>query len=273
MKGLTWVVVFVAIGIAAGAIAAALMPARYRAVTAVHIEAARDPDVTFLYRLNARLDYLLQRSLSEDRMERLMQEVGLYKAERDSGRSADALLLLRASTAVLRHREDETTERWMVAFEANDAGTAELTSLRLASLIKEQADTRGWRLGGLSTEEDPKVERLLEDIRAELILSETEIREWPRKHDGRPAPPALRKQFDALGRDYSASLKRYEPIEANIDFAGPVQLKAEIVKVPRGFDGRVDPPFRSFAGMGAAAGLFIGLFTMPPFFWWRRHIP
>ena len=94
MKGLTWVVVFVAIGIAAGAIAAALMPARYRAVTAVHIEAARDPDVTFLYRLNARLDDLLQRSLFEDRMERLMQEVGLYKAERDSGRSADALLLL-----------------------------------------------------------------------------------------------------------------------------------------------------------------------------------
>ena len=56
MKGLGWVGAFVAAGIAVGVLGAALMPARYRAVTAVHIEAARDSDVTFAYRLNAQLD-------------------------------------------------------------------------------------------------------------------------------------------------------------------------------------------------------------------------
>src|SRR5688572_18044013 len=56
MKGLVRVGAFVAAGMAVGTLGAALMPARYRAVTAVHIEAVRDSDVTFAYRLNARLD-------------------------------------------------------------------------------------------------------------------------------------------------------------------------------------------------------------------------
>jgi hypothetical protein len=243
------------------------MPARYRAVTAVHIEAVRDPDGTFPYRFNSRLDDLLQNALSEDRMERLMQELDLYKAERDSGHSADALLFLRASTAVSRHREDDTSERWMVAFEANDSGTAERTSLRLASFIKEVANVTGL---GLDPEKDRELTRSLEDVKALLRGSEAEIKRWSRTHGGRPAPPALRTQYDALLRDFVDVLRHYEPIRRNIDSAGRVELKSEIIKAPMAFDGRVDPPFRSFAGLGALTGLFIGLFTMPPFFWWRR---
>jgi len=273
MKGLGWVGAFVAAGMAVGVLGAALMPARYRAVTAVHIEAVRDSDVTFAYRLNAQLDELLQSAFFEDRMERLMQDLDLYKAERDSGHSADALLLLRASTAVSRHRENETTERWMVAYEANDASAAERTSLRLASLINEEAGKTRWKGWRLSDEGDQEIERLLEDVRAVVRASEVEIQEWPAKHGGRPAPAALRKQSDALLRDYVESLKRLEPIELNIDSVPPVELKAEIIKTPRAFNGRVDPPFASFAGLGASAGLLIGLFTMPPFFWWRRHAP
>ena len=46
-----------------------------------------------------------------------------------------------------------------------------------------------------------------------------------------------------------------------------------VVKTPRVFDWRVSPVFLPNVAMGAAAGLIVGLFTMPPFFWWRRHAP
>ena len=237
MKGVRWVGVLVAVGIAAGTIAAALMPARYRVVAAVHIEATPDPDITFAYRLEYQLNYLLLSVVSHD-------------------------------ATVSRHRENETTERWTIAVDAGDTDTAARTSLRLASSIKERADRTKQPFGV-----DGQETALAEDVRALVAVSQVAIESWARTHEGKPIPTAMLREHESLRGALFELLGRNKPFyEGPRRLSATIPLEARIVRTPRVLDGRVDPPFRSFAAWGAAAGLCLGLLTLPPFVWWRGVI-
>ena len=265
MKGLTWVGACVAIGIAAGALAFALNPARYRALTALQVTVTRHPSYE-AFKMNPsdeQFERVLHHAFSEDWTENLMEELGLYREEREAGHFADALLRFRRSTAFSRRVESDISERWTVAFEADDPSVAEEVSYRLASFIAEQGDND-------SDEADEPSAFLLKVLREQLLAAESEIETWRSTHEGKTPPAALMKPYEALHAHYSEVLKGvvHGPHRFRL-----LQFQYEMVKTPRVSDGRIGPSLLPLAGAGGAAGLFIGLFTMPIFPWWRRHAP
>jgi hypothetical protein len=268
MKGLTWVGVFVAIGIAAGTIAFALTPAHYRAVTALQATVVRHAyDGRLLPPDDQHVDQMLRALFSEKQTEQLIRELGLYKRERDAGRWADALLRFRRGMAFSRHVESAISQRWTVAFEADDPNVAETVSLRLASHIAEEVHEESydvWGSFGLS----------LQNLRWLLRVAESEMTAWSGTHGGRTPPAAMASKYEALYREYTDVQNEIE-LSTQSHYHGfpPLGLMVEVVGTPRVSDGRIGPSLLRFAGVGAAAGLYLGLFTMPPFFWWRRHVP
>jgi len=270
MKGLTRVGACVAIGVAAGAIAFALTPARYRAVTPLQVtitwHVPADGFPTFPPR--DRFDEMLHNVFSEDWTESLMEELGLYREEREAGHFADALLRFRRNTAFSRRVESDISERWTVGFEADDPSVAEGVSFRLASFLAESVDDE-------DDDFDESFGLGLQILRDNLLEAESEISTWSAMHGSRTPPAAMTKRYQALVADYTDVLK--ETAGHRVTFSPhrvrPITLNIEIVKTPRVSDGRIGPSLLQFAGAGATTGLFIGLFTMPPFFWWRRHAP
>jgi plasmid stabilization system protein ParE len=260
MKSLAWVGVFVAIGVGAGTAGYALTPVRYGSVTTLQVTVVphtRDEDLQ--WRSDRLLDAMLQNPFSEDWMERLMQEFGLYRREREAGRWADALLGLRSDITFSRRVESDISERWTVAFEADDPRVAEKVSSRLASFIAESFKDDG-------EEADESGAFILEILREQLLATTSEIETWRSTHGSQTPPAALMKQYGAQSAEYRDALRAVP--------SGPhryrlFELHLEMVKTPRVSDGRIGPGLLQCSGSGAVVGLFIGLFTMP--FFLRRQ--
>jgi len=272
MKGLTWVGAFVLSGIATGSFVFGLTPARYRGVTTLQVTTTPDPHYAEEWRTlreasqeqyAERLNY----AFSEDWIEHLMQELGLYRKEREAGRWADALLAFRRSTYFSRRVEDESSELWLIAFEADDPGVATTVSSRLASWLAHQSDDQSRE----SDEMDRPLQAALQFLVEQLRTADSEIAAWKKTNAGRTPPAALMNGYKALSTEYEGLLKEVvHPVGDRIHY---FSREVTVVKTPRVFDWRVSPVFLPNVAMGAAAGLIFGLFTMPPFFWWRRHAP
>jgi hypothetical protein len=213
---------------------------------------------------------LLHRAFSENWTERLMQELGLYRKEREAGRWADALLEFRRSLTFSRRVESEISERWLVAFDGDDPRVAEIVSSRLASAVVDAFDDDR-RNDRERDELDSPVGPALQLLRERIWAAKAKISRWEKTHDGGTVPAALMKDYEALMAKY------LELLEEVVDRVGQRErtdtLSVRPVKTPRVSEGRVSPLLLHFVGAGALAGLLIGLFTMPLFLWWRRHLP
>ncbi len=152
-----------------------------------------------------------------------------------------------------------------MAFEADDPNVAETVSLRLASHIAEEVHVESYESG------DDNLGLYMQDLRGRLAAAQAEMTTWSARHKGKTPPPELTRKYQGLYFEYTDALNENElSLSQHRHRFPPLGLNVEIVRTPRVSDGRVGSSLLLFAGAGAAAGLLIGLFTMPPFFWWRR---
>jgi hypothetical protein len=260
MRVRTWLGICAALGLLAGAATVALTPARYRALTTLDVQATRGAgtpdDDLFPYRLRDQLDGTLRSAVSEENMVRLMQAHDLYKTERESGRAWDALLRLRRSIHVVRKRESDTTERWTVAFEADDPAAAERGSSGLAELIKREGDTT---LETRPSDFDIAIGPLLEDAKERLVASESKMKAWVRAHGGGP-PAAMLTETAGLHDEFVTLLRRAEDERPPRPqhWRPPIETEFTIVKSPRVSDGRIALRFCRSPGAALPPPFFLG---------------
>jgi len=268
MKGLTWVGVFVSIGIAAGTIAFALTTRRYRGVTTLQVKAVPDDSESadsFRQRLDGQVQGTMQAALDENRMERLIQEFDLDGDEDEEGYPADALIALRESTSIARHADtSEAVERWDVAFEAADPALAEAITSRLALMIETDANRNALTVEMVGS-------GLYEDLETQWIASKKVMDSWVRAHGDSPAPPAMARQHKALSAAFDEFMERAKGLNLfGYHRRLPIQAEFEIVGTTVS-ETRVGPALVEFAAAGAALGVVAGVITLPFLVWWHRY--
>ena len=139
-----WVIaVPFAVGVALAPLLAGLVPKRYRSEALIMVIPQRVPDnyvkPTVSEAVEERLPSITNQILSRSRLERIIDEMGLYKAERAEQVMEDVVQMMRqdiTTSAVGRGKEE--VDSFRVGYVSENAETARKVTERLASLYIEQ---------------------------------------------------------------------------------------------------------------------------------------
>ena len=185
-----------ALGVAAAPILARYAPARYRSEAMIMVIPQRVPDnyvkPTVSESVEQRLPSITDQILSRSRLERIIQDMDLYKAER----ARDVM-----ENVVQRMRDDVTTSvvgktinSFRVTYVSHHAETARKVTERLASLYIEQ------NLKDRESQADSTSQFLatqLEEAKRRLIEQEKKLEEYRRAHAGQ-LPSQLSGNLQAI---------------------------------------------------------------------------
>jgi polysaccharide chain length determinant protein (PEP-CTERM system associated) len=185
-----------ALGVAAAPILSRYAPERYRSEALILVIPQRVPDnyvkPTVSETVEQRLPSITDQILSRSRLERIIQEMDLYKAER----SRDVM-----ENVVQKMRDDVTTSAvgkevnsFRVTYVSHNAETARKVTERLASLYIEQ------NLKDRASQADSTSQFLatqLEEAKRRLIEQEKKLEEYRRGHAGQ-LPSQLQGNLQAI---------------------------------------------------------------------------
>ena len=158
-----------------------LLPNRYRSETVVLIVPQRVPESyvrsTVTTRIEDRVQSIREQILSRTRLERIIDELQLYREERQLRPMEDIIESMRESVGTRIVRDDA----FSVSFVASDALTAQRVAERLASLFSEE-NMRDREIQAESTNQFLQTQ--LENARQQLIAHEKRVEEFRLRHAG-----------------------------------------------------------------------------------------
>jgi polysaccharide chain length determinant protein (PEP-CTERM system associated) len=192
-----WIVLIpLAIGLAAAPILARYAPERYRSETLIMVVPQRVPDSyvkpTVTEGVEERLPSITDQILSRSRLERIIQEMDLYKTERAGQVMEDVVAQMRRDVRVGVVAKDGDSFR--VSYVSSNAETARKVTERLASLYIEQNLTD-------RNDQAESTSRFLatqlEDAKRRLIEQEKKLEEYRRRHSGQ-LPTQMQTNLQAM---------------------------------------------------------------------------
>jgi len=184
-----WLIIIPAVLIAATTAAVSVtLPNRYRASTSILIIPQRVPEnfvqSTVTAGISERLTVISQQILSRTRLERIIQELDLYKKERAEMIMEDVVTQMRADINVAmnggRTRRDETNS-FSISYESLQARTAMQVTERLASLfVQENLEDRALMADSTSQ----FLQAQLDDAKRRLIEHESKLEAFRQRNNG-----------------------------------------------------------------------------------------
>lgn len=163
------------------------LPDRYRAATSILIVPQRVPEAyvhpTVTAELNERLQMISQQILSRTRLERIIQELDLYKRERQTMIMEDVIEQMRQDISInvgkTRRREDASS--FDVSYVSSTPRAAMVVTERLASLfVQENLEDRSL----LADATSQFLEAQLEDARRRLVEHEKKVEIFRQRNNG-----------------------------------------------------------------------------------------
>lgn len=192
-----------ALGAAAAPLLARFAPERYRSEALILVIPQRVPDSyvkpTVSETVEQRLPALTDQILSRSRLEQIIQEMDLYKAERSRDVMENVVQTMRRdiSTTAVGNTSAVAKEvnSFRVSYVSLDAETARKVTERLASLYIDQ-NTRDRASQSASTSQFLGTQ--LEEAKRRLIEQEKKLEEYRRSHSGQ-LPTQLQGNLQAMG--------------------------------------------------------------------------
>ena len=230
-----WVVLLpFAVGLAAAPLLAPFAPERYRSETLIMVVPQRVPDSyvkpTVTETIEDRLPSITAQILSRSRLERIIQEMDLYKDLRAREVMEDVVEQMREDVNV--SLEGKEADSFRVSYVSDSAATARKVTERLASLYIEQ------NLNDRETQAESTSQFLgtqLEQAKQRLIEQEGKLEDYRKRHAGQ-LPTQLQGnlqaiqnanlQLQALSESTNRALERRLLIERQIVDVQAVPLPA-----------------------------------------------
>lgn len=163
------------------------LPDRYRASTSILIVPQRVPETyvrpTVTADLNERLQMISQQILSRTRLERIIQELDLYKHERDTMIMEDVVEQMRQdiSINVGKSKRHDDASSFDVSYVSSSPRSAMVVTERLASLfVQENLEDRSL----LADATSQFLEAQLEDARRRLVDHEKKLEAFRQRNNG-----------------------------------------------------------------------------------------
>lgn len=217
-----WVILVpFAIGIALVPLLARLAPERYRSETLIMVVPQRVPDdyvkPTITESVEERLPAITDQILSRSRLERIIQEMDLYREERSREVMEDVVAQMRldVQTGVVGREGDS----FRVSYVSNDAETARRVTERLASLYIEQ------NLTDRNNQAESTSQFLatqLEQAKQRLVEQEKKLEQYQRQHSGQ-LPTQMQANLQAI----QSSTTQLQAVRDNINRAQERRLLIE----------------------------------------------
>lgn len=239
------------------------LPTRYQSVASIRVVPQRVSAEYVHSSVNGhvgdRMQQLGQMITSRTRLERLIQDFGLYEVERKTAPLGDAVLQMRRDIRfdILTYdRRDDDVGAFNVGFVSSDPRLAMKVTERLASLlIEENAKDREVRAEGTSQFIDSQTQ----DVRRQIIGYEKTLEMLRAQNGGRLSQADLRP-YEVLQETYKALLTKGQEsrIAANLE-RRQIGEQLRIVEVPRVPERPVGPSRVGVNVVGTFAGLGIGL--------------
>lgn len=192
-----WVVLVpLAIGIATVPFLSRFAPERFRSETLILVVPQRVPDsyvkATVTESVEDRLPSITNQILSRSKLERIIQEMDLYRAERTRMVMEDVVAKMRDDVNVAVSSKEADSFR--VSYVSDDVETARKVTERLASLyIEQNVSDRSNQAESTST----FLASQLADAKQRLIEQEKKLEEYKRTHPGQ-MPTQLQANLQAI---------------------------------------------------------------------------
>jgi polysaccharide chain length determinant protein (PEP-CTERM system associated) len=184
LRGRWFLLVPFALGLAATPFIARVVPERYRSETLIMVVPQRVPDSyvrsTVTETVADRLPSISEQILSRSRLERIINDLDLYKHERTREVMEDIVRRMRTQHVTV-DLDSKSMDSFRVSYVSNDPATARKVTERLASLYIEQ-NLRDRESQADSTSQF--LEAQLEDAKQRLVQHEKKLEEYRRRHAG-----------------------------------------------------------------------------------------
>jgi polysaccharide chain length determinant protein (PEP-CTERM system associated) len=172
-----------ALGLAVAPLIAARVPELYRSETLIMVIPQRVPDSyvrsTVTATVEDRLPSISDQILSRTRLERIINDFGLYREERAKGAMEDIVAKMRKDIGRVEIQPGQQSFR--VSYESEDPATAQKVTARLASLfIEENSRDRE----NLAESTNVFLESALEEAKQRLVEHETKLENFKRRYSG-----------------------------------------------------------------------------------------
>jgi len=182
------------VGLIAGGIAFYHIPEQYRSETLIMVVPQRIPDEyvksTVTAKIEDRLSSISDQILSRSRLERIITDLDLYRAQRATGIMEDVVQKMRTDIDV----KIEGKESFRVTYVSLDPKTAQKVTERLASLyIEENLRDRE----NLAESTNRFLESQLDDARRRLLEHERKLEEYRQRFAGQ-LPTQLQGNLQAI---------------------------------------------------------------------------
>ncbi len=190
-----WVIVvpFAALTLAT-LVVSRFLPNRYRSETLIMVVPQRVPETyvkaTVTTRIEDRLHSISQQILSRTRLERIIQDFNLYRAERQKGIMEDVVDRMRRDIVVQVVKGDA----FRIGYTSDSPQTAMKVTERLATLFIDE-NLKDREVLAVGTNEF--LEAQLEDARQKLVEQEKKLEEYRRRYTGQ-LPSQLASNLQAL---------------------------------------------------------------------------
>ncbi len=195
LKRRAWLLIVpLAVVSAATAVVARWLPDQYRSETLIMVVPQRVPETyvrsTVTTRIEDRLQSISQQILSRSRLERIIQDFGLYEEQLETGIMEDVVEAMRQDITVQVVKGDA----FRVSYVGQDPRTVMRVTDRLASLFIEE-NLRDREV--LAEGTNQFMESQLEDARQRLIEQEKKLEEYRRRYAGQ-LPNQLESNLQVL---------------------------------------------------------------------------
>jgi uncharacterized protein involved in exopolysaccharide biosynthesis len=241
------------------------LPIRYRAETVIQVFSARVPPEYVRSTVNGdireRISELSQIILSRTRLERIIDEFGMYQAERETASMPDVVRQMRNDIDVTFLGSDRSQEnelgQFRVGFESSDPKLAMMITERLAAMIITENLTRR------EVDVDATAQFVgaqIADMRTRIIAYEKTIDDLRKQSGGRPLSQADLLPYEVLQERYKALLVMSEQsrMARNLE-RRQIGEQFKIIDGARVPERPVGPSRASVNVMGTLAGLVLGL--------------
>jgi protein tyrosine kinase modulator len=181
-----WVIALpLVVGLTAGAVIYKWLPAKYRSETLIMVVPQRVPDnyvkPTVTADVADRLRSISEQILSRSRLERIVEDFGLYKDVRANGIMEDVIERMRTDIDVELEGKPGRESAFRVTYVNPDPAVAQKVTERLASLfIEENLRERE----NLADSTNQFLDSQLQDAKRRLIEQEQKLEEYRRRYAG-----------------------------------------------------------------------------------------
>lgn len=247
---------------ASSAISHYFLPTRYRSETVIQVQSPGD---TFTGAARStgtheQFERIAQNALSRAKLERLIQDVGLYRDERAREPLGDVVRRMRQDigVTVLGGDSDPSTDdggTFLVSYESPDPRLAMLTAARLAGMLVEQ-NLRERQAGLDATGQ--VLEAQVGDMRQRLVTQEAQLTQA--RASGHSVPEADALAYEVLRDMYKTLLVRREEARSVASFEPRYSgLRFQVTEAARLPDRPVGPSPLGVNTAGTLAGFGLGL--------------